>query len=170
MTICPNLRTKRLFGTSCISRQRAIWSRRPRRSRSSRKPGCPRKPGRPSTPRPSTASISNKNGAFMAPLTNLWWAMRDSNPQPCACKAPALTVAPIAHGHLVYPQQSSSARLQYNSFWTMSSRYAPHRAGRAFSPRSHRVRRAARGGFRRHHGYNRRRIARSRIAADTGYA
>ena len=25
-----------------------------------------------------------------------WWAMRDSNPQPCACKAPALTVAPIA--------------------------------------------------------------------------
>ncbi len=29
-------------------------------------------------------------------LTNQWWAMRDSNPQPCACKAPALTVAPIA--------------------------------------------------------------------------
>ena len=28
----------------------------------------------------------------------LWWAMRDSNPQPCACKAPALTVAPIARG------------------------------------------------------------------------
>ena len=28
--------------------------------------------------------------------TNRWWAMRDSNPQPCACKAPALTVAPIA--------------------------------------------------------------------------
>ena len=27
---------------------------------------------------------------------NKWWAMRDSNPQPCACKAPALTVAPIA--------------------------------------------------------------------------
>ncbi len=29
-------------------------------------------------------------------LTIQWWAMRDSNPQPCACKAPALTVAPIA--------------------------------------------------------------------------
>ncbi len=29
-------------------------------------------------------------------LSNQWWAMRDSNPQPCACKAPALTVAPIA--------------------------------------------------------------------------
>ena len=29
-------------------------------------------------------------------LSNRWWAMRDSNPQPCACKAPALTVAPIA--------------------------------------------------------------------------
>ena len=28
-----------------------------------------------------------------------WWAMRDSNPQPCACKAPALTVAPIARGN-----------------------------------------------------------------------
>ena len=31
-------------------------------------------------------------------LTIQWWAMRDSNPQPCACKAPALTVAPIARG------------------------------------------------------------------------
>ena len=29
-------------------------------------------------------------------LSNQWWAMRDSNPQPCACKAPALTVAPRA--------------------------------------------------------------------------
>ena len=29
-------------------------------------------------------------------LSIKWWAMRDSNPQPCACKAPALTVAPIA--------------------------------------------------------------------------
>lgn len=29
-------------------------------------------------------------------LSIQWWAMRDSNPQPCACKAPALTVAPIA--------------------------------------------------------------------------
>ena len=34
-------------------------------------------------------------------LTIQWWAMRDSNPQPCACKAPALTVAPIARGHRV---------------------------------------------------------------------
>ena len=32
----------------------------------------------------------------------LWWAMRDSNPQPCACKAPALTVAPIARRTGVY--------------------------------------------------------------------
>ena len=31
-----------------------------------------------------------------------WWAMRDSNPQPCACKAPALTVAPIAREIEVY--------------------------------------------------------------------
>ena len=30
-----------------------------------------------------------------------WWAMRDSNPQPCACKAPALTVAPIARAERV---------------------------------------------------------------------
>ena len=34
-------------------------------------------------------------------LTNQWWAMRDSNPQPCACKAPALTVAPIARAERV---------------------------------------------------------------------
>lgn len=27
---------------------------------------------------------------------DLWWAMRDSNPRPCACKAPALAAAPIA--------------------------------------------------------------------------
>ncbi len=34
-------------------------------------------------------------------LSNQWWAMRDSNPQPCACKAPALTVAPIARAERV---------------------------------------------------------------------
>ena len=34
-------------------------------------------------------------------LSNQWWAMRDSNPQPCACKAPALTVAPIARAETV---------------------------------------------------------------------
>ena len=34
-------------------------------------------------------------------LSNRWWAMRDSNPQPCACKAPALTVAPIARAERV---------------------------------------------------------------------
>ena len=34
-------------------------------------------------------------------LTIQWWAMRDSNPQPCACKAPALTVAPIARAERV---------------------------------------------------------------------
>ena len=28
-----------------------------------------------------------------------WWAMRDSNPRPCACKAPALATAPIARRH-----------------------------------------------------------------------
>lgn len=33
---------------------------------------------------------------FRGPFPIQWWAMRDSNPQPCACKAPALTVAPIA--------------------------------------------------------------------------
>lgn len=27
----------------------------------------------------------------------VWWAVRDSNPRPCACKAPALPAAPTAH-------------------------------------------------------------------------
>lgn len=35
------------------------------------------------------------------PFPIRWWAMRDSNPQPCACKAPALTVAPIARAERV---------------------------------------------------------------------
>ena len=39
-----------------------------------------------------------RNGPIAGTETAKWWAMRDSNPQPCACKAPALTVAPIARG------------------------------------------------------------------------
>ena len=42
-----------------------------------------------------------KTVPFRGPFPIQWWAMRDSNPQPCACKAPALTVAPIARGHRV---------------------------------------------------------------------
>ena len=37
-----------------------------------------------------------KTVPFRGPFPIQWWAMRDSNPQPYACKAPALTVAPIA--------------------------------------------------------------------------
>ena len=37
-----------------------------------------------------------RKASIAGSLSNQWWAMRDSNPQPCACKAPALTVAPIA--------------------------------------------------------------------------
>ena len=36
------------------------------------------------------------NGPSRGAVPDLWWATRDSNPQPCACKAPALTVAPVA--------------------------------------------------------------------------
>ena len=42
-----------------------------------------------------------KTVPLRGPFPIQWWAMRDSNPQPCACKAPALTVAPIARGHRV---------------------------------------------------------------------
>ena len=42
-----------------------------------------------------------KTGPFRGPFPIQWWAMRDSNPQPCACKAPALTVAPIARAERV---------------------------------------------------------------------
>ncbi len=42
-----------------------------------------------------------ENGPVAGAATFSWWAMRDSNPQPCACKAPALTVAPIARGYAV---------------------------------------------------------------------
>ena len=42
-----------------------------------------------------------KTAPLRGPFPIQWWAMRDSNPQPCACKAPALTVAPIARGHRV---------------------------------------------------------------------
>ena len=50
----------------------------------------------------SHARRSNKKGPHRwEPNKNKWWAMRDSNPQPCACKAPALTVAPIARAERV---------------------------------------------------------------------
>ena len=42
-----------------------------------------------------------KTVPFRGPFPIQWWAMRDSNPQPCACKAPALTVAPIARAERV---------------------------------------------------------------------
>ena len=42
-----------------------------------------------------------KTVPFRGPFPIRWWAMRDSNPQPCACKAPALTVAPIARAERV---------------------------------------------------------------------
>ena len=54
---------------------------------------------------PQLRTLSGSNPMYQAQkrkasitggLTIQWWAMRDSNPQPCACKAPALTVAPIA--------------------------------------------------------------------------
>ena len=42
-----------------------------------------------------------KTAPFRGPFPIQWWAMRDSNPQPCACKAPALAVAPIARAERV---------------------------------------------------------------------
>ena len=51
---------------------------------------------------PSPHTAQTKTAPLSEPFQNLWWAMRDSNPQPCACKAPALTVAPIARGNIVY--------------------------------------------------------------------
>ena len=44
-------------------------------------------------------------------LTIQWWAMRDSNPQPCACKAPALTVAPIARAESIAKQSPHSSHI-----------------------------------------------------------
>ena len=44
---------------------------------------------------------ANKTVPLRGPFPIRWWAMRDSNPQPCACKAPALTVAPIARAERV---------------------------------------------------------------------
>lgn len=44
---------------------------------------------------------ANKTVPLRGPFPIQWWAMRDSNPQPCACKAPALTVAPIARAEKV---------------------------------------------------------------------
>ena len=43
-----------------------------------------------------THRAQKRKAPIAGSLSNQWWAMRDSNPQPCACKAPALTVAPIA--------------------------------------------------------------------------
>ena len=87
--------------------------------------GCPRAASPPalaSVLRPSRAALENasrflssapcrvriplrwtqkRKAPIAGSLSNQWWAMRDSNPQPCACKAPALTVAPIARGHRV---------------------------------------------------------------------
>ena len=47
------------------------------------------------------AGHKKRKASITGGLTIQWWAMRDSNPQPCACKAPALTVAPIARDHRV---------------------------------------------------------------------
>ena len=56
----------------------------------------------PSRVRPPPHTAQTKTAPLSEPFQNRWWAMRDSNPQPCACKAPALTVAPIARGNIVY--------------------------------------------------------------------
>ena len=48
-----------------------------------------------------SAMGAKRKASITGGLTNQWWAMRDSNPQPCACKAPALTVAPIARAERV---------------------------------------------------------------------
>ena len=48
-----------------------------------------------------THRAQKRKAPIAGSLSNQWWAMRDSNPQPCACKAPALTVAPIARAERV---------------------------------------------------------------------
>ena len=48
-----------------------------------------------------SAMAQKRKAPIAGSLSNQWWAMRDSNPQPCACKAPALTVAPIARAERV---------------------------------------------------------------------
>ncbi len=48
-----------------------------------------------------SAMGQKRKASITGGLTIQWWAMRDSNPQPCACKAPALTVAPIARAERV---------------------------------------------------------------------
>lgn len=87
--------------------------------------GCPRAASPPASAsglRPSRAALENacafpqlrtlagsnpmhlaqkRKASIAGGLTIQWWAMRDSNPQPCACKAPALTVAPIARAERV---------------------------------------------------------------------
>ena len=50
---------------------------------------------------PSAMGLKKRKASIAGGLTIQWWAMRDSNPQPCACKAPALTVAPIARAERV---------------------------------------------------------------------
>ena len=60
---------------------------------------------------PHTAQT--KTAPLSEPFQKLWWAMRDSNPQPCACKAPALTVAPIARKNIVYRNLSLEATMGF---------------------------------------------------------
>ncbi len=50
---------------------------------------------------PPAMGLKKRKASIAGGLTIRWWAMRDSNPQPCACKAPALTVAPIARAERV---------------------------------------------------------------------
>ena len=58
-------------------------------------------------------AAQTKTAPLSEPFQNLWWAMRDSNPQPCACKAPALTVAPIARENIVYRNLSLEATMGF---------------------------------------------------------
>ena len=52
--------------------------------------------------------VHKRKAPIAGSLSNQWWAMRDSNPQPCACKAPALTVAPIARAEREYSKTIAS--------------------------------------------------------------
>ncbi len=52
--------------------------------------------------------VQKRKAPIAGSLSNQWWAMRDSNPQPCACKAPALTVAPIARAEREYSKTIAS--------------------------------------------------------------
>ena len=63
---------------------------------------------------PSAMGLKKRKAFIAGGLTIQWWAMRDSNPQPCACKAPALTVAPRAliKSHLQLGWQNSLQRFE----------------------------------------------------------